>query len=323
MTTPLLVPSFSSKGFPSPIKSSESEVRDILLSNSEFVTDSFLISAYDIFHGNLPNPRELPATPDLLFLDSGGYEASSYFNNSMETTAYYHPRKWSMEDLVSVLDDWPINIPAVFVSFDHPLRRVSFSSQVASARETFRGRRDHLALLLLKPETETQDTVRHVVATASADINELGRFDIVGVTEKELGRTMLDRMVQIARLRLVMDKGDVAAPIHVFGALDPLSVCLYFISGAEIFDGLSWLRYGYHEGIGVYSQNWRTLNRGLWEPDAQSLSHMITGNYYAMLKLRHRLAEFHQTRDWRKLDPHGRLVSDAWDSLRAKLGKEL
>ena len=285
---------------------------------SEFITDSYLVSAYDIFHGHLPNPREFPNTPELIFLDSGGYEASTGFDSSMPATAYYHPMAWSVADLVCVLDDWPSDVPAVFVSFDHPLLRVPFLRQVELAGQTLRGRRDHLTLLLLKPEKKERTTLRQTIAAASSDVNELGRFDIVGVTEKELGGTMLDRMAQVAKLRLSMDEGAVTAPIHVFGALDPLSVCLYFISGAEIFDGLSWLRYGYHNGVSIYPQNWRTLNRGLWEPDRSSVNHMVTGNYYAMLQLKHRLSEFAQSGDWQKLEPHSRLISDAWDSLRSR-----
>jgi hypothetical protein len=34
-----------------------------------------------------------------------------------------------------------------------------------------------------------------------------------------------------------LDEAGVKSPIHVFGALDPLTVCLYFVAGAEVFDG--------------------------------------------------------------------------------------
>jgi hypothetical protein len=35
------------------------------------------ISAYDIHYGNLPAPKDLPFTLELIFLDSGGYEIST------------------------------------------------------------------------------------------------------------------------------------------------------------------------------------------------------------------------------------------------------
>ena len=48
MTTPLLIPSFSSKGFAKSKKDGKSEIGRILATASEFVTEIFLISAYDI-----------------------------------------------------------------------------------------------------------------------------------------------------------------------------------------------------------------------------------------------------------------------------------
>ncbi len=77
LQTPLLIPSFSSKGFARSKKEKKSEIRKILRTASEFLTEAYLISAYDFFYGHIPPPRELPCKPDLLFLDSGGYEIST------------------------------------------------------------------------------------------------------------------------------------------------------------------------------------------------------------------------------------------------------
>ena len=73
----------------------------------------------------------------------------------------------------------------------------------------------------------------------------LRTFDIVGVTEREIGESIHDRLVNIARLRKSLNAAEVTIPIHVFGGLDPLLTPLYFAAGAEIFDGLGWLRYAY------------------------------------------------------------------------------
>ena len=76
LKTPLLVPSFSSKGF-SRHDDGRSEIGDIFEATGEFVTEAFLLSAYDIYHEHLPKPEALPWKPEVIFLDSGGYEIST------------------------------------------------------------------------------------------------------------------------------------------------------------------------------------------------------------------------------------------------------
>ena len=217
-----------------------------------------------------------------------------------------------------MFDDWPEQIPAVFVSFDHPDDRKPFAAQVADARKLFQKRRQHLTLLLLKPESKAQTTLTKTIKSAVADASELGSFDIIGITEKELGRTMLDRMAQIASLRLAMDEAAVKAPLHIFGALDPLSVCLYYIAGAEIFDGLTWLRYAYNDGLCIYTHNLGAVKYGLHVPDDLVRSRALSENYYALQSLQQRLLEFETTGNFDKLEPHAELLSDAFDSLKTR-----
>lgn len=63
--TPLLIPSFSSKGFP--------EIDKIINYCSELIDGVTLVSAYDLHYGKIKPPFDFPS---LIFLDSGGYEAS-------------------------------------------------------------------------------------------------------------------------------------------------------------------------------------------------------------------------------------------------------
>jgi hypothetical protein len=63
--TPLLVPSFSSKGFP--------EIKEIVGYSSELIEGPILVSAYDLHYGCIEGPFDFAS---LIFLDSGGYEAS-------------------------------------------------------------------------------------------------------------------------------------------------------------------------------------------------------------------------------------------------------
>jgi hypothetical protein len=319
LKTPLLIPSFSSKGFARSKGDGKSEIGKILAASGEFLTEAYLISAYDIYYGDIPRPDDLPFTPDLIFLDSGGYEISTDRDYSSVIDPLPAPNDWDVEKLTSVLDAWPAQIPVVIVSYDNPDERHPFSDQVKAARKLVKKYPQHLHLLLLKPETKGQTLLDDTLKATMARASDLGSFDLVGATEKELGRSMLDRMAQIAKLRLAMDEADVTIPIHVFGSLDPLSACLYFLSGAEVFDGLTWIRYAFDDGRCVYTHNFGVLAYGVHERDDRVKARTLAGNYYKLQELQQRLRDFEATENFEKLGPHGQLLSDAFDSLKTRL----
>lgn len=318
LQTPLLVPSFSSKGFARSKGDGKSEIGKILAAAREFLTEAYLISAYDIHYGHIPSPSDLPFTPEMIFLDSGGYEISTDRDYSSVIDALPAPDPWDLQKWESVVSSWPAELPVVAVSYDHPDDRVPFAEQVALARRRFKNR-EHLHSFLLKPETADQTLLNDVLNSAMANAVQLGSFDLIGVTEKELGRSMLDRMVQIARLRGAMDEANVRSLIHVFGALDPLSVCLYYVAGAEVFDGLTWIRYGYDDGRCVYTHNLGVLKYGIAVSDNLVKSLALTENLYSLQDLQRRLREFEATKKWEKLSPHDKLVKNACDSLDTRL----
>lgn len=323
LQTPLLIPSFSSKGFARSKENGKSEIGKILATSGEFLTEAYLISAYDIYYGNLPAANDLPFTPELIFLDSGGYEISTDRDYSAVIDALPAPEPWDMSMLQSVLSGWPDELPLAIVSYDHHKQRIPIAEQVSAARKLFGEFRQHIHLFLIKPETKDQSLLDDALKSVVADAALLGCFDIIGVTEKELGRTMLNRMVQIARLRAALDEADVKAPIHVFGSLDPLSVGLYYISGAEIFDGLTWIRYGYNGGCCMYTHNHGVLQYGLDVRDNLVKSRAMADNYYKLQHLQRRLREFEATSKWEKLAPHDELLKDANDSLTTRLKRRL
>ena len=79
-------------------------------------------------------------------------------------------------------------------------------------------------------------------------LERLRNIDIVGVTEKELGKGLFDRLKRIALLRQGLNDAGLELPIHIWGGLDPVTTPIYFFAGADIFDGISWLRYSFHGG---------------------------------------------------------------------------
>ncbi len=159
--------------------------------------------------------------------------------------------------------------------------------------------------LLIKPIEgkqllDIQDIQPHVYALKE-------KADIIGFTEKEIGYSILDRMIFISKVRKALDHAEVDIPIHIFGSLDPISTILYFLAGAELFDGLTWLKYGYHEGIAVYKQNYSLLNEslGIHTKNRSLDSTIINSNINYLEKMKHTLTDYVATGDFSVFDNFG------------------
>jgi hypothetical protein len=248
--TPLLVPSFSSKGFP--------DISKIVSANSELISGPILVSAYDLHYEHIQPPFDFAS---LIFLDSGGYESAKdyQFSDLSDTHEIDHsPKPWTAELHSGVLAQWNSLVPTVFICYDHPRERISLPEQIARANTLLAGQTNIMRELLIKPFSERQKYLQ--IPEIIAHIHSLAGFQIVGVTEKEIGGSVFERMKNIALLRKSLSAVGLETPIHVFGSLDTITTLLYFVSGADIFDGLTWLRYAYHEGHTVYRQSYGALH---------------------------------------------------------------
>lgn len=317
LRTPLLIPSFSSKGFKTRQagmtaakkkkahrRRAVSEIDRIFRFAADFITDSMLVSAYDIYYGYLPRPDSFEPTPALTIVDSGGYETDAGDDMS---AIYRYPcqhNPWKLDMLKQVYDQWPDSIPAIFVNFDRGTRGKPLLHQIRSAKTLFARYPRQLHNFLIKPEKSCDGDLRRTIMNNTDNFGLLSDIHIIGVTEKELGSSILDKMSTITLLRKTLDEAGVNAPIQVFGALDPLSSCLYFISGAEIFDGLTWLRFAYREHLCVYITNHGVLNNGGLSADEDRFkSKIVADNLYYLGDLQLKMGTFVATRDFAHL-PH-------------------
>jgi hypothetical protein len=255
---PLLIPSVSSKGFP--LVDGLSEAGTVLPLVIDDLGGSLLISAYDVHHGLLPDHELLTGdehaetmydAPALLVLDSGGYELSDAFEIGERNRGSRVVRSFGRPEFDVVVSRLSRDRNLLVVTYDEPDgQRPSYREQREDAQE-FAERYPQLKIdFLLKPPAGDASIIP---AKLAAEASAFDRFDVVGVTEKELGDTLLDRVLCLARLRRLLDSsGSTAVPLHVFGALDPVLTPVYFMAGAEVFDGLSWLRYAYYHETAVH-----------------------------------------------------------------------
>jgi hypothetical protein len=319
--TPLLIPSFSSKGFRFTIGDDDREVSEaaaFLEVAYEFLSESMLVSAFDIYHGYIPPITH--AMTEITVVDSGGYETSSVQDLSSIRVDEANRKLWTLDTYLEVLNTWPDHVPGVFVSFDSPDIRVSLGAQIAQARDSLsRFRTKHLVTILVKPEAA--GNVGLDVDNIVGRVRELRDFDIVGLTEKEAGDSTFERMVSIARIRQALDRDNNNAPIHVFGSLDPITVPLYFLAGAEIFDGLSWLRYGFdRSGTSAYYRiDHGAREIGIDRSDDLVQAITMQGNLNVITTIRNRMRRFESGRDFAKFEGNAGLFAEADELLRTRI----
>ena len=323
--TPLLIPSFSSKGFQFN-KEGASEVTEALRITSEVITESVLVSAYDIYHKHIPAPNKFMSVPEVIFVDSGGYETADDHDMSAVFKHSCEVKEWNKDLFRSVLDKFPSHIPAVFVSYDHGTQKSSTKPlrvQIDEARELFRSYPEHLHSMIIKPEKRGELTFKGTLTSILNNIEKFSHFHIVGVTEKELGNSLLLKMENIAKIRLALDKAGIHIPLQIFGSLDPLSSCLYFIAGAEIFDGLTWLRYSYLDGIAIYSQNYGALTVGIHAKNKILQATTLVNNIHYLQNLQYRMGDFLLEEDFNKFKYNTAFLEESYDTLRSKLKGEI
>lgn len=299
VVTPLLVPSFSSRGFGAVRQADEPE-RSAVSGALEFfadrLTESFLVSAYDLHHrlllagDNLGAPdwtQSLLSVPEVLFIDSGGYEVRPDVDSGELVQDLREPLPWSEAEYAGLLDRLPeaaVNCAAV--AWDRA--GVGYKEQLRGAQDLLGARRALTPVVLIKPTRGAIHDLTELEPVAS----RLAFFAVVGVTEHELGGALVDRIRAVMDLRALLDRAGLATPIHIFGALDPLFVPLYFAAGADIFDGLTWLRYAYWNGLALHREQAPLLQGLIEQRDDVRRFTVLAANLTFLGQLQTRLRRF-------------------------------
>jgi hypothetical protein len=312
ISTPILVPSFSSKGFKFD-KEGKSEITKIIGVASEWLTESMLISAFDIHYGYIP--KEFNAITELTFIDSGGYEKSDDYDLSTVSITPPLIQEWNEALLRDLYNSLPSEFPYVLVNYDY---KRPILEQIENAREFFISYPQRLHTILLKREAEEDQYIN--IKSVLRYVSELSYFDIIGLTEKELGNSLLNRMYNIARIRQELDRNGISSPIHIFGSLDPVTSPLYFLAGAEIFDGLTWLRYSYLNGIAVYQHNYGALQTGISIRDDTAKAKSFVENINYLQDLKYQMGAYLLAGDFNKFKFNADFLKNSYDALCTSLG---
>lgn len=328
--TPLLIPSFSSLARkPISLRGSAGGKPELIhyskIHSANFtheLEESLLISAYDIGHGLLEGvhafrvgfKQSYYARPRLLVIDSGGYEKLGIPSGSPFAEGADEPLPWEESDYVRVVDSLDREAAPAVVNWDSS---ESYAEQIRRAREFFDGRRHLGSVFLLK--TPEWLEYHNLELLSSENVGLLGTFDVVGVTEREIGESIHDRLVNIARLRKLLDTTGTTVPIHVFGGLDPLLTPLYFAAGAEIFDGLGWLRYAYRDGVAMHREAGGLLSGNVKERPLSAEFTVWRQNLREITQLSEYMRQFAEHEDWDVYGRHSECLRAVIESVQEEL----
>ena len=280
----------------------------------EYITDQALLSCYDLHYKKINGPFDFA---ELIYLDSGGYEASKDTELSETFDKLHVAQKWDAKMHQRVLTKWKSASPTVFVNFDHPKDRTEVATQIARAKKLKIPNGPHGRALLLKHEGEKGR--RLDMDAILKNVKAMDGFSVIGVIEKEVGNSLLGRMVNIARLRKELDAHFVDLPIHVFGCLDTIATYLYFLAGADIFDGLTWLRYAFWKGSTIYRHSYGALELPIDMNSDIVEASCWPHNYQYMQEMKLVMCKFTQDGNFAHFAPHDALIKHAFDSMNAEL----
>ena len=222
--TPCFVPSISS------IKSNQ-QILDYLHLIEKSGYNSFLVSAYDLYHLNQKTRKEVETTLKeldkkqfLFYIDNGNYEA--YWKNDHD---------WNFEKFEGILK----NIDPTFCfSFDvfwteqAELERL-IDNTITSIAKTAGSQKTGTTIGLIHSHPNLfPKMVRKIVNSINPEI--------IAVPERELGVSILERASSIKKIRDELEKKDSVIPLHVLGVGNPVSILIYTLCGADMFDSLDW-----------------------------------------------------------------------------------
>jgi hypothetical protein len=270
---PLFIYSYSSRGFP--------DFSERYLA-TKGLAPTHLVSLYDLhYHLGSLNVQEMALSPSVgRFLDSGRYEvATTAYSWGVEGEPGKEP--WT-EELYTTSANRYVQPGDILVSFDDPA--LPLVDQIKQGLTLF----EHIKVpeikrnLLLHPNGASPESLAESIAPL------LSHVDLIGLTEKDLGSPWFVAVEYVRQFRKGLDAVPGRyIPIHIFGCLDPRTLPYLFFAGADVFDGLAWMRYYFHTGHTLYAKEFEyEANPTLLDEPKKAIGALLANNIEELEKLR-------------------------------------
>lgn len=199
----------------------------------------YLVSAYDIYGEKDEDKRELikkvsESTEQGLFtfLDSGNYES------------YWHKdSKWTINKLESILKEISVDFCFSYDVFWNNKQKEYIKETITQIAKTasFQKRGTTVPIIHSTPEL-----VPKIIKQVVDQINP----EVVSVPERELGYSIFERAKAVKLIRDELNKTEAPIPLHLLGTGNPISILIYSLCGADMYDGLEWCKNVVNPGTG-------------------------------------------------------------------------
>jgi queuine/archaeosine tRNA-ribosyltransferase len=221
-TTPFFFPSISSIKTNFKIE----QYLDIIqkIGYSAFLISSYDIDRYDINSALLKNVSSATHNGTISLLDSGHYEAYWYQDTEWSIEKYGIILKKINVDFCFSYDVFWENGKTIKKHLDDTITSIAISAGMLKSGETIP--------LLHLPTPKLLDTIPKIVQTVNPKI--------IGIPERELGANLFERASNVKKIRELLDSTDQTVLLHLLGTGNPISILIYSMCGADMFDGLEW-----------------------------------------------------------------------------------
>ena len=274
--TPLIAPSFSSRGFP--------HVSEIWEEFRYKLYGVCLVSAFDVTGRRIP--ADVTDMVNVVILDSGLYETNKGWIDSGDRHTPSSAPDWTRKQYHEAVKSIGERGNTILVNFDQVGK---LEDQIARASEDFSLATCAASDFLVKPSDPTELVN---VPRLNQHLEALKQFSVIGITAREAGNSLLKRCSSIVMLRDMLNDAGLDTPIHVFGAINPYEVLAYFFCGADIFDGLNWLRLAFRVAgsVPIDESAMEDMKWNLMEWDLQAVQ--CTYNLTLLFRLQEAMREY-------------------------------
>lgn len=191
----------------------------------------FLVSAYDLFHHKeranfIKDVSEVSKNGLFVLMDSGHYEA--YWRSDS---------KWTFDKLQAILKEINVDLCFSYDVFYDEKKKLSehIEETIKNTAMTGGAQKTGITIPIIHA---TPNHFPEVVKKVVEGINP----EIIGITERDLGNSLLERAENLRLIRQELNKMKRDIPIHLLGTGNPTSILIYFLYGADFFDALEWCK---------------------------------------------------------------------------------
>lgn len=191
----------------------------------------YLVSAYDLYNSEEKARNELirkvsESTEEgtFTFLDSGNYEAF-----------WYNDRKWTINKLEVILSEISVDLCFSYDLFWNEKLDEYVRESITQIAKTAGMQRSGTTVPIVH---STPKLFPKIIRKIIDGINP----EIIAVPERELGFGIFERARTVKAIREELDKTEVPIPLHLLGTGNPISILIYSVCGADMYDGLEWCK---------------------------------------------------------------------------------